>query len=66
MHGAKNYLKRGEDKQPYEECIRDLLLSNPDSFGFEDITGLKWIEIDFPEDVDKAEKNILPEILQLK
>ena len=66
IQSAKDYLKRGEDKQPYEECIRDLLLSNPDSFGFEDITGLNWIEIDFPEDVDMAKNNILPNILQLK
>jgi choline kinase len=66
IQSAKDYLKRGEDKQPYEECIRDLLLSNPDSFGFEDITGLNWIEIDFPEDVGKAKNNILPNILQLK
>ncbi len=63
---ANEYLQRGEDKQPYEECIRDLLLSNPDSFGFEDITGLNWIEIDFPDDVGKAKNNILPNILQLK
>lgn len=63
---AKNYLQRGEDNQPYEECIRDLLLSDPDNFGFEDITGLNWIEIDFPEDVNKAKNDILPDILQLK
>ncbi|OGT74801.1 MAG: ADP-glucose pyrophosphorylase [Gammaproteobacteria bacterium RIFCSPLOWO2_12_47_11] len=66
VQSAKDYLQRGEDKQPYEECIRDLLLSSPDSFGFEDITGLNWIEIDFPEDLDKAKNNILPNILQLK
>ena len=63
---AKDYLQRGEDNQPYEECIRDLLLSNPDNFGFEDISGLNWIEIDFPEDFNKAKNDILPNILQLK
>lgn len=63
---ANDYLLRGEDNQPYEECIRDLLLSHPDNFGFEDITGLNWIEIDFPDDVSKAKNNILPNILQLK
>ena len=63
---ANDYLQHDEDNQPYEECIRDLLLSHPDSFGFEDITGLNWIEIDFPEDVGKAKDDILPNILQLK
>jgi len=63
---AKDYLQRGEDNQPYEECIRDLLLADPDNFGFEDITGLNWIEIDFPEDVNKAKNDILPDILKLK
>jgi len=66
VQSAKDYLQRGENNQPYEECIRDILLSNPDNFGFEDITGLNWIEIDFPEDVGKAENNILPNILQLQ
>jgi choline kinase len=66
VQSAKDYMQRGENNQPYEECIRDILLSNPDNFGFEDITGLNWIEIDFPEDVGKAENNILPNILQLQ
>jgi choline kinase len=63
---AKAYLQKGEDNQPYEECIRDLLLAGPEHFGFEDITGLNWIEIDFPEDVSRAQTDILPHILQLK
>ena len=65
IQSANTYLDRGEDTQPYEECIRDLLLLDPDSFGFEDITGFKWIEIDFPEDISKANTVILPRILQL-
>lgn len=65
IQSARNYLGRGEDNQPYEECIRDLLLVDPDHFGFEDITGLEWIEIDFPEDIERANNDILPRILQL-
>jgi choline kinase len=39
----------------YEEPIRDMMLASPpDRFGFEDISGLPWTEIDFPEDVEKA------------
>lgn len=66
IQSANDYLKQGGDNQPYEECIRDLLLENPGHFGFEDITGLKWLEIDFPEDVIRAKNNILPAILQIK
>lgn len=45
----------------YEEALRDILLTGPrERFGWEDITGLPWIEIDFPEDVEKASAEILP------
>jgi choline kinase len=30
--------------------------------GYEVIAGLPWTEIDFPEDVDKAERDILPKL----
>ncbi len=46
----------------YEEAIRDLLLETPADFGFADITGTPWLEIDFPEDVRRAEQDILPQI----
>jgi choline kinase len=29
-------------------------------FGAEDVTGLPWTEIDFPEDLDRARSVILP------
>jgi choline kinase len=61
-----SYLAINNDDAPYEEIIRDLLFENPDSFGFEDVTGLKWIEIDFPEDIDRAQTEILPNIAQVK
>jgi len=51
----------GRTKDMYERAIRDVLLAAPpDRFGFEDITGLPWIEIDFPEDVERARREILP------
>jgi choline kinase len=31
-------------------------------FDYEDITGLPWIEIDFEEDIRKAEAEILPKL----
>ena len=47
----------------YEEAIR-LIIKNTDlnNFGYEDITNLPWIEIDFPKDLEKAKNKILLEI----
>ena len=46
----------------YEEPIRDMIMASPaDRFGFEDISGMPWTEIDFPEDVAKA-MALLPKI----
>ncbi|MBN3873992.1 phosphocholine cytidylyltransferase family protein [Nostoc sp. JL33] len=56
------YIADERDEQPYEEVIRDLLLETPESFGYEDITGLSWIEIDFPQDIQRAQNDILPQI----
>jgi len=49
---------------PHEEALRNLLLRESSEFGFEDVTGLPWIEIDFPEDVIRAKEQILPAIRQ--
>lgn len=56
------YDREGLGDAPHEEALRDVLLEQPDAFGFEDVTGLPWIEIDFPEDVNRAEHEILPAI----
>jgi choline kinase len=41
----------------------DVLLAEPvGTFGHEDITGTPWIEIDYPEDLDKAETKVIPKI----
>jgi choline kinase len=58
------YVRAERTEEPYEEAIRDLLLAAPDRFGFCDVTGIPWIEIDFPEDVEKARTAILPKISQ--
>ncbi len=47
---------------PYEEALRDLLLEEPAAFAFEDITGLAWIEIDFPEDLAHARSEVLAKV----
>jgi choline kinase len=56
------YDAEGLADSPHEEALRDVLLERPQDFGFEDVSGLPWIEIDFPEDVKRAELEILPAI----
>jgi choline kinase len=58
---AEAYLAEGRRLEPYEEVIRDALLAAGDGvFGYEDVTGLPWVEIDFPGDIRRAETEILP------
>ena len=56
------YDAEGLSDAPHEEVLRDLLLADAERFGFEDVTGLPWLEVDFPEDVERAIKHVLPAI----
>jgi len=47
---------------PHEEALRDVLLAMPSAFACEDVTGLPWLEVDFPEDIERAIKEVLPAI----
>ena len=47
-------------KESYDEVLRDMVLDG--RFGFEDVTGKAWTELDFPGDVDFALKNVLPQL----
>lgn len=50
----------------YEEVFRDIMRdSPPGTFGVADVTGLPWTEIDYPSDVDYAEKEIYPRLAPL-
>jgi choline kinase len=60
------HVSAGRLDEIYEEAFRDVLLSEPPgTFQVEDITGLPWVEIDFPEDLAKAECEIFPRLLPL-
>lgn len=56
------YVADGRRGEPHEEVLRDLALARPDAIGVEDVTGLPWIEIDFPEDIERATNHILPAV----
>lgn len=62
---ANDYVTGGKHDQPYEEVIRDHLLASLAEFGYEDITGLAWIEIDFPDDIQRARQTITPLLARL-
>jgi choline kinase len=45
-----------------DEVLRALVRAG--RFGYEDITGLPWTEIDFPEDVVYAREQVLPALVE--
>ena len=64
---TQHYLDLGRRNEPYEETIRDVLLTSPrGTFAFEDITGMPWTEIDYAADVVRANNEILPRILMVQ
>ena len=56
----RGYIARDEGHLPHEEAVRDLILGSPLQIEVTDITGAPWIEIDFANDVVRAEREILP------
>jgi choline kinase len=57
----EKFMEQGRVEQPMEAAVRELLRSSPeDTFTIVDVSDLPWIEIDFPEDVEKAREVILP------
>jgi choline kinase len=58
------YVARGASDMPHEEAVRDLIRERGHAFEVADVTGLPWIEIDFPKDIARAEREILPELAE--
>jgi choline kinase len=59
-----DYVTGGRTAFEYEEPMRDMVLAAPAArFGFADVTGLPWVEIDFAEDVERARDEILPKLV---
>ena len=56
---AARIVAAGRRDALYEDAFRDVVVAEPPgTFGVEDVTGLPWVEIDFPEDLEKAESEI--------
>jgi choline kinase len=61
---AAQYIAAGRTRVEYEEPIRDMVVAQEGvGFGYEDISGLPWIEIDFPSDVETARRIVVPQLL---
>ncbi len=56
------YVDSGRAHLPHEEAIRDLLLERSQIVDVADVSGLPWIEIDFPDDVVRAAEDVLPQL----
>jgi choline kinase len=54
------FVADGKVKVEYEEVLNEVLKEI--AIGYERVGGLPWTEIDFPEDVEKAERVVLPRI----
>ncbi|MEX2648847.1 MAG: phosphocholine cytidylyltransferase family protein [Alphaproteobacteria bacterium] len=56
-------IAEGRLDEAYEEAMRRVMVG-PDAvpFGVEDVTGLPWVEIDFPEDLARARTEVLPRL----
>jgi choline kinase len=56
------YAGRDAGHLPHEEAVRDLIRERSQTFEIADVTGSPWIEVDFSEDVARAEREILPRL----
>jgi choline kinase len=59
------YVEGGRTEVIYEEPMRDVILAGRGRFGTADSQGLPWIEIDFPEDLDRARNEVYPRLIGL-
>ena len=54
---TESFVEQAKIELIYEEAMRQVLASEPPgTFGYEDISDLPWIEIDFPADLMRAQK----------
>ena len=59
------YVDSGRAHMPHEEAVRDLVQERSQVLEVADVTGLPWIEIDFPGDVARAAREVLPQLQPL-
>ncbi|MCY4612757.1 MAG: phosphocholine cytidylyltransferase family protein [Nitrospira sp.] len=60
LRSVERRVNQGLLDMEYEDALEDFFREVP--VGVEKIGGLPWIEIDFPEDLERAEQDILPRL----
>jgi len=56
-------IEEGDGLNEYEDALHMLLATR--HVGWVDVTGLPWTEIDFAEDLRRAEADVLPHVVRL-
>ncbi len=64
-HTLHSYVDGGRTDVICEEAMREVILAGGDRFGTVDSRGLPWIEIDFPEDLERARNEVHPRLIGL-
>lgn len=59
----EDFVTHGRDSIEHEEAFPTFMAQR--DIGFERVDDLPWIEIDFPEDLERAEREVLPKIVEL-
>jgi choline kinase len=59
------YVTSGRANMPHEEAVRDLVRERSQVLQVSDVTGSPWIEIDFTVDVERATREVLPQLQPL-
>jgi choline kinase len=59
------YVGSGRANMPHEEAVRDLFVERSQVFQVSDVTAAPWIEIDFSDDVARAARAVVPQLLAL-
>ena len=63
MDAAQKIIDADEIEGAYERAMKAVLKSEPpETFGFEDVTNIPWVEIDYPSDFEKATDKVFPRI----
>lgn len=63
---TQRYIDAGHRDAIYEDAFQEIVLTEPPgAFEVVDVSDLPWVEIDFPEDLEKARSEIFTQLLEL-
>jgi len=62
IKAVEGRINQGHLDMEYEDALEEFFQST--AVGYETIGGLPWVEIDFPEDVQHAQNDVLPKLQQ--